>query len=372
MLMNRLQFYIFKQCLSSLLLTTSVILAAILLVDVVEQFRTVGGDADISFLTAMQLSFMKMPMLIEQAMPFIMLVTAMLAFSRLSRLTELPAMRAAGLSAWRFLTPLIITALVLGIFSITVLNPFGASMNDNFEQERARITGKAQSTVAPGRNGIWLRQGSETDQLVIHARGTKEGGIILQGVKIFEYDRVYTRNEGTSEFSFKRRIEADSAALKDGFWELTGVVENMPGQRPVRRDVLSIPTDLDPAKLLDRFASPMTIGFWKLPGFIADIRRAGLDASRYEMHYQSLLAAPILFVAMALIGAIVCLRLARLGGTGVLIAWGTFAAILLYFISEVTQSLGASGAAPKAIAAFTPSLFALFAALTAIAYMEDG
>ena len=207
---------------------------------------------------------------------------------------------------------------------------------------------------------------------MIHAWGTRQNGVVLRDVKIFEYERVYTSSQGTDEFNFKRRIEANNATLKDGFWELTGVVENMPGQRPVRREALSIPTDLDPAKLLDRFASPLTIGFWRLPDFIDVTRSAGLDASRYEMHYQELLALPILFVAMSLIGALVCLRLARLGGTGRLIAWGAFAAIMLYFVNELTNSLGAAGAAPRSVAAFAPPLFALFTALTAIAYLEDG
>ena len=371
-MVQRLQLYVFRQCIQSILLTLFVILAAIMLVDVVEQFRTVGNDTDINAIQAVQLSAMKLPMLLEQSMPFIILVSAMLAFSRLSRLTELPAMRAAGLSAWRFLAPLMVIAAVLGIFTVTVLNPIGADLNGDFETRRSELVDGPSRGISSQRNGIWLRQGSETDQFVIHAKDTEQSGVVLKDVKIFEYERIYARNQGTDEFAFKRRIEADRATLKDGFWELTGVVENMPGQRPVRRDALSIPTDLDPARLLDRFASPLTIGFWKLPGFISDTQRAGLDASRYEMHYQALIASPILYIAMALIGALVCLRLARLGGTGQLIAWGTFAAVMLYFITELTQSLGAAGAAPRAVAAFAPPLFALFTALTAIAYLEDG
>lgn len=372
MLFRRLQWYVARQVLASFLLTLSVIMGAILLVDVVEQFRTVGNAAGISFFTAVQLSAMKMPMLLEHTMPFIVLVGAMLAFSRLSRLTELPAMRAAGVSAWRFLFPLALIAGCLGLFTTLVLNPVGADLNSNFESTREKIVGGSQSRSTADTNGIWLRQGSDTDQFVIHATGTEQSGVVLTTVKIFEYERIYTRSQGTDEFAFKRRIEADRATLKDGFWELTNVVENMPGQPTVRKDALSIPTDLDPAKLLDKFASPLTIGFWNLPGFISDTERAGLDASRYDMHYQALIAKPILFIAMALIGALVCLRLARLGGTGALLAWGAFAAIMLFFVNELTHGLGAAGATPRVIAAFAPPLFAFFTALTAIAYLEDG
>ena len=86
-MVQRLQLYVFRQCIQSILLTLFVILAAIMLVDVVEQFRTVGNDTDINAIQAVQLSAMKLPLLLEQSMPFIILVSAMLAFSRLSRLT---------------------------------------------------------------------------------------------------------------------------------------------------------------------------------------------------------------------------------------------------------------------------------------------
>ena len=369
---HKLQRYVFRECVVGVLITFAVILAAIILVDVVEQMRTVGDKASISLGTAFALTLLKVPMLIEQTMPFLVLVSSIWVFSRLSRLSELPAMRAAGLSAWRFLAPLALLALMLGIFTVTVLNPIGARLANNFEQTRANLVGQAVDGIAPTKNGIWLRQGSENDQFVIHAKSTEQAGVVLNDVKIFEYERVYSRGTATDDFAFKRRLEAKTATLKDGFWELSRVVENMPGSEPVHNRSLSIPTDIDPAKLLDRFASTSTIGFWRLPTFIGDTKRAGLDASRYEMHYHSLLAAPVLYVAMALIGAIVCLRLARLGSTARLIAWGAFSAILLYFVTEVSQSLGAAGAAPTMIAALAPPFFALFGALTAIAYLEDG
>ena len=55
-MVQRLQLYVFRQCIQSILLTLFVILAAIMLVDVVEQFRTVGNDTDINAIQAVQLS----------------------------------------------------------------------------------------------------------------------------------------------------------------------------------------------------------------------------------------------------------------------------------------------------------------------------
>lgn len=371
-LFSRIQVYILRQCLSGMALVLGILLLAILMIDVVEQLRTVGGDVKITLLDALRLSLMKLPMLVEQTLPFALLAATMMAFTRLNKRSELSIIRASGLSAWRFLTPVIVLGIVLGLFSAMVLNPFSAHLSQSYEEERARLLNIGQQAVAVAETGVWLRQGDDNSQFVIHARRVEDNGHTLVDVKIIEEQRLYNGRQPTSDFAFVRRIDAERAELNNGFWQLQNLIENLPNQLPERRETLAIPTSLDAANLLDKFASPNTIGFWKLPQFISETRAAGLDTSRYTMRWYSLTATPVLFVAMALIGALACLRLQRLGGTSRLLATGVLAAIGLYFFTQFSSSLGATGAAPPIIAAWSPPLFVLFASLAFIAYREDG
>lgn len=373
MIGSRIQRYILMQCVQGLLLVLGIFVLAIVLVDVVEQMRTVGSDVQLSPLTALILTLMKLPMLIEQTLPFALLVAAMIAYSRLNRRAELSIIRASGMSAWRFLAPLILLSAVIGIASATSLNPVGAALMDRYEQTRANLLREGAPALAAANTprDVWLRQGDQTSQTVIYAQEVVDGSE-LRGVKLLEENRVVVDGQPTSTFEFVRRIDAERALIRDGFLQLENLVENVPGQVPVTRPYLSLPTDLDASQLLDRFASPNTIGFWDLPRFISQTSSAGLDSSRYKMRYWGLLSTPVLFVAMALIGALVCLRLSRLGGTSRLIATGAIAAIGLFFITQLASSLGAAGAAPPAIAAWSPALCALFVSLGVLAYREDG
>lgn len=371
-MLNRIQRYILRECITGLLLVISIFVLAIVLVDVVEQMRTVGTRTEISLGAAIALSLMKLPMLIEQTLPFAVLIAAMIAYSRLSRRAELPVIRASGISAWRFLAPLILLASALGIISTTVLNPIGATLNGQFETRKAALI-KEQSGIKVSSTGIWLRQGDENSQTVISASNALEAGVVFSDVVLVEEERLFQNGNPTETFIFKRRIDAAKARLIDDFWQLETAREYLPeGQPPIDHNFLSLPTNLDPNKLLDEFASPNTIGFWELPDFIQQTTQAGLDAQRYSMRWWSLTSTPALFVAMALIGALACLRLSRLGGTPRLLAIGAGLAIALFFITRFSSSLGSTGAAPPAVAAWAPSLFALFATLTAIAYQEDG
>lgn len=371
-LFSSIQRYILRECLSGLALVLGILLVAIMMIDVVEQLRTVGGDVEITLLDALRLSLMKLPAIVEQTLPFALLAATMMAFTRLNRRSELSIIRASGLSAWRFLTPVIVLGVVLGLFSSLALNPFAARLTQSFEAERARLLNIGRQTVAVADTGVWLRQGDDASQYVIHARRVEDGGRTLLDVKIIEEQRLYNGRQPTNDFAFVRRIDAERAILNDGFWQLENLVENLPNQVPERRETLALPTTLDAVRLLDEFASPGTIGFWDLPRFITETRAAGLDTSRYRMRLLQLTATPVLFTAMALIGALACLRLQRLGGTSRLLATGVLAAIGLYFFTQFSSSLGATGAAPAAVAAWSPPLFVLFVSLAFIAYREDG
>lgn len=372
MIGSMIQRYVFTRCMIALGLVVGIFAITIMLVDVVEQLRTVGGDIDLSPMTAVQLSLMKLPGLIEETLAFAVLVSAMIAYNQLSKSSELSVIRATGQSAWQFLAPVMVMAAGLGLFAMMILNPLGAHLSERFETTRANLLQEGGRVVERQRSDVWLRQGSDDSQIVIYAATVDSTGQVFTNVRFLEEGRVYEGARPTSRFRFTRRIDAETAQISGGFWQLSNLIENTPGNPPQELDNLAIETDLDPNTLLSRFTSPDTIGFWGLPSFINQTSRAGLDTSRFSMRWFGLTSLPVLYTAMALIGAIVCLRLSRLGGTSRLIAVGAGAAAVLFFVTQIASSFGSSGAIPALIAAWSPALCALFISLTVLAYQEDG
>jgi lipopolysaccharide export system permease protein len=378
---GRIQRYIFLQCVISLAMTLGIILLAILLVDVVEQVRTVGARTQIGIGTAFQLTLMKTPGLMLETLPFAMLVGSILTYSQLSRRSEIPAVRAAGVSAWRFLGPVMLLAVLIGATMVMVLDPLATRLNQQFQAERERLLGNAPIEE----NGVWLSQGdlmaggdSETDdavrdnpngQAIIHGRQVVGRGEAIENVTFWFFR---PGPGGRADRVFTHRIDAARAELTPGFWQLTGVVENRPGGDIRRSPNLALPTNLSGDTLLTRFASAKTIPFWDLPSFIEAGRSAGMEVDAYVLKYHSLLATPVFMLAMALIGAVVCLRLARSGGLSRLIGAGALAGFVLFFVTRLAAGMSASGATPPEAAAWCPPLFALFAVLTLLAHIEDG
>jgi lipopolysaccharide export system permease protein len=363
---GRIELYVVGRTLASVGAALAVITSMIVLVQFVELSHSVGVRTDVGPGDIFGLTLMKSPSVIQVLLPFVFLAGGIGAYVGLNRQSELVAMRAAGVSAWRFVLPSAFAAFLLGALAVGALNPISAALAARFEVERARMMENYLGDVP---KDIWLRQGDERTQMVIHAkaRDTVAGQVRLRGVSIF----VYQKNEA-GQPEFKRRLEAAEATLRPGFWDLRDVREASAGESSVRSDSLSIRSTLDSEAAVERFASPEAIAFWRLPAAIHATEQAGFSASGYRLRFQQLLATPLLFAAMSILAASFSLRLARLGGLAGLAGAGVGLGFVVFFFNQFSGALGRADIIPLFAAAWAPAVVALLSGLTLLCYTEDG
>jgi lipopolysaccharide export system permease protein len=362
--LSRLQTYVLVRTLLGVGAALAVVASVIMLVDFVELSRTIGGRSDIGFFKLIELVLLKAPSVMLTLLPFVFLFGAMGAFVALNRRSELVAMRAAGVSAWRFVTPAVLAALVTGVLTVALFNPAAARLNAAFEDERAALN-EGQSS----RSELWLRQARDGEQIVIHARAhdTVGGAIRLNGVSMFVQSA-----DPNGQLTFSRRIEAEQATLMPGYWRLNGVRETLPGSTSMRSEQLSIPSTLDRRTAMEKFVPPGAVGFWDLPQTIRAADIAGYSSAPYRLRLQQLFAMPLLLAAMSLLAATFSLRLSRLGDLARLALAGIALGFCVFFLNQFCGALGASEEAPPLIAAWATPLLAMLAGLTVLCYTEDG
>jgi lipopolysaccharide export system permease protein len=342
----------------------AIVSAVVMLIDFVEISRNLTAGTDATVIETLGLLLLKSPNLILLLFPFAFLFGVLATFVNLNRRSELVAMRAAGVSAWRFIFPAAGAAFIVGVVAILGLSPIASWLDGQYDIAAQRLNAKPGPRTP---TDTWLRQGDGRTQVVIHAKSRIRPGDRLRDVSMF----VYTADsEGRLEF--QRRIEAKMAVLKRGFWQLTDAREAGPGQQAVRYRTLSIPSTLDPRTAYEKFAEPTAVPFWALPGAIHRIETAGFTATAYRLRFQQLLATPMLFAAMSVLGAAFSLRLMRLGGLAVLATSGMALGFLFFFFNELTAALGKAEIIPPFLAGWTPPLLALLSAFTLLTYTEDG
>jgi lipopolysaccharide export system permease protein len=362
----RLQLYVLARTLAGVGAALGVVASVIMLVDFIDVSRTLSGRADVGFLQIAELVLLKSPSVILLLLPFVFLFGVMGAFVALNRRSELIAMRAAGVSAWRFLFPAAAAAFVVGVVAVAVLNPSAAALNGRFEDRRAALTGGDSPTSA---GEVWLRQGTPEGQVVIHAskRDTRRGSLRLEGVSMFIQSVA-----AAHAVDFTRRIDADEAVLMPGYWRLIQAREARPGSESIRSEVLSLPSTLDRHSAMEKFVAPAAVAFWDLPATIRAADLAGYSSAAYRLRLQQLLAMPLLLAAMTMVAAAFSLRLLRLGDLAGLAATGVALGFAVFLLNQFCGALASTDVVPVAFAAWTPPVLAFLGAVTLLCYTEDG
>ncbi|UPY36238.1 LPS export ABC transporter permease LptG [Sediminicoccus sp. KRV36] len=356
--------------------TGAMLLALTLLVsmfDFIELLRRAATRPDAGFALVASIAGLRMPFVGLQIMPFAILLGGILAFWRLTRSSELIVARAAGISAWGFLSGPVLVALSFGLIAIMAVSPVSSAMLARAERLDASFlrAGGGVTALAGGR--LWLRQGDS---------GLEPGGVaVISGrpARLLGTDRLaeFSLTEVTiwrlsPEGRGLARIEAPRARLMPDRWELSDVVSFGADRVPRPAARMTFPTDLTPDRIENSFASPDTLSFWALPDFIAILEQAGFSALRHRLQFQSMLSTPVLAMTMALLAAGFSMRNSRRGGVAQTISAGVAAGFGLFVLDRITGEFGESGTLPVWLAAWAPTATGMLLALALLLHLEDG
>jgi lipopolysaccharide export system permease protein len=334
----------------------------VVLVDYVEMTRLAGKVANASALTVAQISLFRVPQVTERIIPFAVLIGAMLCYLGLSRRLELVVARAAGISAWQFIAPAVVVALLIGTAATAIYNPISSGLREYSKRLEAELFGQRPSPQQ-GDAGFWVSQRDIDGQAVINAATSRNQGAILDGVTVLMFDPTGR---------FQERIEAKSAELESGYWRLKDATVYGIGAPPHQHASYLLSTNLTPEQVRESFATPETVSFWHLRQYIDLAEQAGLAAAGYRLQYQLLLARPFLLAAMVILAASVSLRFFRFGGVTRMVLSGIIAGFLLYVLSKVTEDVSRAELMHPAAAAWLPVLAGGLTGFVALLYLEDG
>jgi lipopolysaccharide export system permease protein len=352
--------YFSLQFMKAILLVFCTVFTLVYTIDFIELMRRAGDVQGASPALMAQLALFRTPSVAEQVLPFAVLFGSMAALLQLSRKLELVVARAAGVSAWQFLQPGLFVAALIGIVSVTAYNPVSALLKQRATAIEARVFARASKV-----NGkdVWIRQKSVDGQAIIRADAAVGSTTTVTGVTVFGFDH---------DGSFTRRVEAREATLHEGYWELKEARVLTPDEEPRSYDTYQIASNLEPSQVRQSFTPPESVPFWELDETIARTERAGLDATRYRLQHDVLLARPLLLIAMVFVAASVSLRFFRMGGVATMVLGGVTAGFVLYVVTKLMEDLGGEGFISSAVAAWFPAVVGSLLGTLALLYQEDG
>ncbi len=364
----KLYLYFAKRFGWTLMWMFSVFMVLSALLEMIEVLR-LFSDAGVGVLETLRLTALRVPAGLYQILPLVVILATLTMFLNLARTSELVVVRAAGRSALSNLLSPLAVALLVGALAVGVFNPIVAATSRQYDLLEGRYLKGRESILSVSKEGLWLRQGDDTGQVVIRASRANRDGTVLSDVSFFGFGPG-----GKASY----RVEAAEARLGPGAWELSRAKRwrfdtgRNPEANAERFARLAIPSELTQDHIRDGFGEPSSIPIWELPAFIDRLKQAGFSARRHEVWFQTELAQPLLLVTMVMIGAGFTMRHTRFGRTGLMVLSALLMGFGLYFLRNFAQILGENGQIPVVIAAWAPPLAGLLFALGFLLHIEDG
>ncbi len=327
-------------CLGRIAATLATLIAIFLIAEAFDKARYLGHGIDGAML--IEYLILKIPFMVSEFMPVVVLLATSIMLIELSRHQELVAMRAAGLGVNKVVVPLMIAACIVALLTFMVSEWVTPATNQRLDKiERVNIHHLPDTT-----QGIqWLKDGQRFFRLQ------------ALGGNIFHLIMLKTDAQG----HWLERLEAARAHYKDGAWQLDDIHISRPAGESMslnQMQHMSLAASIGPDTADP--PDPRHMRFFELMKYAHDLDRAGLAAAGFRFSLNRKLAVPLSCLVMVLLSVALCMQMGGRLGTA---SWGIFATIALglgsYVMGTATQLLAVADYLPPTFAAWLPNIVVL-------------
>lgn len=312
-----------------------------------------------SGLSLLRYSYLNWPQLATQLPPFVTLLAALITFATLNQRSEIIVMKAAGVSPFHIVRPLVVAgglvAIVHFVFNEFVVVPTTVQLR----QWQAVDYAMDDREMPPAPTDTWAME----DDTTIRVRSVTLNGTILDDVTL------YRKND---EGLMSQVVNADFAAHVDGSWTLFDVnTFNIANHTMTSQKEMAWSVSLPPGRFLALSLQRETISFFDLADTMQQLRQEGQPVNQLMAWLHQKVAAPLSSVIMPLLGALAAFGVYRGGLLFVRITAGALLGFSYFVVDNLLLALGQFGSLPPALSAWAPLALFLCVGIGIIVYAEE-
>jgi lipopolysaccharide export system permease protein len=291
---------------------------------------------------------LRLPRMLYQGLPIVVLIATLFLFLSLSRQRELDALKAAGISLYRTSLPVLLLAAGLSAGAILFQETILPSINAEAEEvERVRIHGQRPRHLQQ-QSRIWYR-GADSRFYRIELLDPQDRS--MNRLTVLALDR---------DFRPEERIDARRAQWTGERWEVSdAVVRDLRGPGPPRTTVsarMALPT---PETLGDfmRLQKPAdSMSFLELHDYVQKLRESGNRVGKYVVDMHARLSFPLVNAITALVAIPFALAAPRSGGRAVGVAGALVITVGYWLVHSMALAFAKADLLPPMLAAWTANI----------------
>ena len=361
--------YFTKDLIRYFLIALFSLMALVFFVDLIELFRRASNKVGVThlqqanFFDILGMASLKITGNIEKVLPFAVLIGSISCFNQWKKNNYYITTRSSGLSLWKIITPSLLCFFFLGIFSITLLNPFSTLMNKKYENlETIFFKHKKVNNFSFDNKGFWMKQTFDGKTIIINASRVNPEQKTLNDVNIF----ILNKNA-----SFEKRISAKNAKFVKKKLSLTNAIITDNESLIKSFGKYNLNLDLSSKNINVSILEPESIYIINLPNYILNMKKFGLNISKHLLHLFKLICHPLLLISMILLSASLMLRSSERKGKVGVVSLSLVVGFSLYFVGDFVFALGSSEMLHPIVSGFGPTLIGLFSGCYLVSDIDE-
>ena len=283
--MKKINFYLFTLASKYILINLIIITILVLFLNLLEISRILEKEnTTLGFF--LLLSLLKLPTIISEIIPFVVILSIAFLFKNLITNNELISIRNMGFSILDIFKPIAIAIFLFGLFILLFINPLAANFENNFNT----LTSKKYPNMYSIKfinEGMWIKNISEdNNKNYINISKINLDNMNAEEIKILNINN-----------KFNKIIIAEKGEIIDKIFKLQNVsILNINNDKFEKVEFYNLILNFDKSNIIDSILNFKFIPFYKYKKHVNNLKKFNLHSSEVSLYYLSEILKPIFLV----------------------------------------------------------------------------
>ena len=283
--MKKINFYLFTLASKYILINLIIITILVLFLNLLEISRILEKEnTTLGFF--LLLSLLKLPTIISEIIPFVVILSIAFLFKNLITNNELISIRNMGFSILDIFKPIAIAIFLFGLFILLFINPLAANFENNFNI----LTSKKYPNMYSIKfinEGMWIKNISDdNNKNYINISKINLDNMNAEEIKILNINN-----------KFNKIIIAEKGEIIDKIFKLQNVsILNINNDKFEKVEFYNLILNFDKSNIIDSILNFKFIPFYKYKKHVNNLKKFNLHSSEVSLYYLSEIFKPIFLV----------------------------------------------------------------------------
>ena len=288
--MNKINIYLFIQTKKYLIINIFIISLFILFINILELSRVAKED-DIGFLNFLYLSFLKFPSILNEILPFVIIIGVSFLIRNLINNNEFISMRNLGYSIFDIFLPIAIAVFVLGLTFLFFLNPLAVFMEAKYDLELDNKD-KSLYSIKITDNEMWIKNEiSKNNSIFINMKNIDLKKMQAHNIKILKINNASNK-----------LILANSGKIKENLFKLNEVkLYNFKNENFKNLNSYDLNINFNEDNILNSISRYKLVPFYNYIEHSKTLSKFNLYSPEIGLYYLSEVLKPIFIVVLSFV-----------------------------------------------------------------------